>query len=261
MGIYRITPRAGDVYLVPGDLHFPIQDQPAIDAMVHWFEVTYPSPRRYRRGVILQGDTIDTHSISRFPRKAQRLAAFPRLIDEAATARPFLEWAGEQVLQAVYVPGNHEDWVTDLVDGQPGLSGAPGMDWPNLTGLGDIEGMDFVPYGTWVVLGRKCVVLHGDGLPGKPHLMARKFPDQVTVYGHTHALGSHYTTVYDPDGGAGVRGAINVGHMSRTDGHEYTVKPDWQTGFAVVEFFGERPYFRVQTHQVLKDRQGRCNVA
>lgn len=260
MGIYRIKPSAGDVYLIPGDLHFPIHDGPAIQAMADYFCSRYNGTEA-RLGVICQGDTVDTHSISRYRRRADRIAAFPRLVDEVAPARPFLTWAGGLPLGCTYIPGNHEDWVTDLVDTQPGLAGSPGMDWANLTGLADIPGLDFVPYGTWVALGRKLVVCHGDGLPAKPHLMANKFPDQVTIYGHTHALGSYFNTVYDPGGGSGVRGAINVGHMSRGDAHEYAVYPNWQQGFALVEFFGEKPYFRVELHQIIRDQEGKPVVA
>jgi hypothetical protein len=260
VGVYRVKPAAGDKFLIPGDMHFPIHDAEAILAMADWFDA-----QPGRKGVILQGDTVDTHSISHHRRRADRLAAFPRLVDEVKPARPFLAWAGSQPLGAVYIPGNHEDWVTDLIDEQPGLSGAPGMDWANLTGLGDIPGVEFVPYGTWVALGKKLVVLHGDGLPAKPHLMTAKFPDQVTVYGHTHALGAHFQTVYDSQGGCGVRGAINVGHMSTTSKHEYVSHPNWQQGFAVAEFFGEKdaisPFFRVQLHQIVRDWEGKPHVA
>jgi predicted phosphodiesterase len=260
MGVYRIKPKAGDTFLIPGDLHFPIHDAGAIKAMCDWYD-KYPG----RKGVICQGDTVDTHAISHHRRRADRLAAFPRLVDEVAPARPFLEWAGATELGCTYVPGNHEDFVTDLIDEQPGLSGAPGMDWPTLTGLGDIDGVEFVPYNTWVALGRKLVVVHGDGLPAKPHLMTQKFPDQVTVYGHTHALGAYYQTVYDSLGGEGVRGAVNVGHMSCTKKHEYVSHPNWQQGFAVAEFFGEKsalePFFRVQLHQILRDWEGKPHVA
>jgi hypothetical protein len=67
--------------------------------------------------------------------------------------------------------------------------------------------------------------------------------------------------VYDGEGGAGVRGAVNVGHMSNASAHEYVRYPNWQQGFAVVEFFGEKPWFRVGLHQIIRDSAGRCHVA
>lgn len=259
---YHVKVEAGDAYLIPGDMHFPIHDPDAVAAMQVFWDKYY---KKSRRGTLLQGDTIDSHSISRHPKKPARLAAFPRLIDEVATARPFLTWAGAQALGCTVIPGNHEDWLQDLIDCNPGLCGAPGMDFPTLTGLTDIDGLDFVPYGTWVRLGDLVSVCHGDpkDFPKKPNLVVNKYPEQFTLFGHTHRAAVTYKTVYSSNGEPGTVGAMNVGHLGLIP--EYTSDPDWQQAFAVVEFFGDRgngkPFFRANLHHIVRDRKGTCHVA
>jgi predicted phosphodiesterase len=262
----RVHVQAGDVYLIPGDIHFPIQDADAVSAMANWFEGTYPSAE-YRRGVVLQGDTIDAHSVSRHQRKPARLAAFPRLVDEAKEARPFLEWAGSQQMGATYIEGNHEDWVTDLVDAQPGLAGAPGMAFPALVGLNDVKGIEWMPQGTWVQLGDLVAVCHGDakGFPGVLASVRRKYPRQFTVYGHTHRSGISFWTTYDFEGSEATYGAMNVGHLSMTPEYLGGEDPDWQRAFGVVEFFGDRgdgrPFYRPTLHHVVRGKNGRVAIA
>lgn len=262
MSRYRVHVSPGDVYLIPGDIHFPIHDDAAVEAMQSWFEDWFPS-KHYRRGVVLHGDTIDCHSVSRHTRSADRLAAFPRLVDEAQEARPFLEWAGSQELMGLSVAGNHSKWLTAVIDNNPGLSGAPGMLLPNLLGFQDIRGVEWLPHGTWVTLGDKVGVIHGDRLPSTPASVANKFPEQLTYYGHTHRLAAHFRTTYDIGGNPSTRGAVNVGHLSRVP--EYVSEPDWQTGFGAVEFFGDRgngqPFFRVHLKNVVRMADGALDVA
>lgn len=262
---YRIQPRAGDVWLIPGDMHFPIHDAGAVTAMWSWFMAEFANRRR--RGVLLQGDTFDSHSISRFPKKPARLKAFPSLADEAAVARPFLRRAGALELGCKIVPGNHEDWLDELLMNNPGLAGAPGMRWQHLTGLDDIDGLTWLDYGTKVILGDNVVVCHGDprDFPKKPHLVVNKYPDQFTIFGHTHQAASFYRTVYDAHGKPQTRGAMNVGCL--TLAAEYTDDPNHQLAFGTVEFFGDRrggdrhPFFRAQLHHIVRDRAGRAYVA
>lgn len=266
---YKVAVRAGDVWLIPGDIHFPIHDPGAVTAMWSWFVAHYagvqPNGPKYRRGCLLQGDTIDSHSISRFPKKPERLAAFPSLAHEARAARPFLKRAGALENGVIYVPGNHEDWLADLLMNNPGLQGTPGTKWETLTGLDDIDGITWLPYGTWVALGDLVAVCHGDpsDFPKKPHLVTNKYPDQFTIFGHTHRAATHYRTIYDSSGSPATRGAMNVGTLSQVA--EYTSDPDHQQAFGVVEFFGNRgngkPFFRADLRHIVKSKDGRAYVA
>jgi predicted phosphodiesterase len=259
---YKILARAGDVWLIPGDMHFPIQDPNAIRVMKRWFEREYI--HKCRMGVILQGDSVDSHSVTRHPKNAERFAAFPTLVSEARTIHHFLTWAGETDNGGYYLQGNHEDWVADIIQQHPGLEGAPGMEFQTLTGLGEIPGIEWVPYGSWIQLGEHVHICHGDhpGFPKAISGVARKYPNQCTIYGHTHKSDYETWTIYDR-GVAKTMWAMNVGHMGQVP--EYVQDPDWQRAFGVVEFFGDRgdgqPLFRGSLHHVIYDKNGEAHVA
>lgn len=266
---YRHAALPGDIWLIPGDLHFPICDWDAVVAMMRWFEreelIAAIHFEGGRSGVILQGDTIDSNTVSRHPKNADRLAEFPRLLDEAKTSRGFLEWAGRTHYGCLYIKGNHEDWLTDLQMREPGLAGAPGFKLENLVGLNDIPNVEWLDYGSWVVLGDKVQVCHGSatGFPKKPSGCRMKYPNQFTIYGHTHKSGLDLWTVYEADGSPRTMGAMNVGHMSEVP--EYAEDPDWQRSFGVVKFFGDRgdgqPFFSAELKHIVRDKNGKCYVA
>ena len=268
----RVAVSPGDVYLVPGDMHFPTHDEAAVDAMVRWFEDRYVrSARGHRCGVVLQGDTEDLYGISKYPKKAQRLYSKSKVIDEVKAATPFLSWAAGLPLGAYKVLGNHEGRLARLFDEHPALDGCA-ISFGEITGLNGIDGLEILDPWSRVFLGDSVMIVHGDEpyFPKRAHLVASKYPDVVTLYGHTHRAESYYTTSYGPDGRPRIRAAFNVGHMCDVAQQDYVSDPNWQTGFAVVEFFGERggegqgaprPFFRVQQHLVFRDSEGRAVVA
>lgn len=254
---------AGDAWLIPGDKHCPIEDREGNEAMYRFFDDRYSG---HRRGVCFQGDTVDCHSVSPHRKKAARLAAFPTLVDEAQAARRYLEYASRLPLGGVYILGNHERWAEDLVDNNPGLSGAPGMEFQRLVGLDDIPNIEWLSVGSWLRLGDLVAVTHGNakGFPRRLLGVRNKYPNQFTIFGHTHQAGTAYWTTYGPDGEESTYGAMNVGHMSGHPEYLEGEDPDWQRAFAIVEFFGDRgggrPFFRVTLHHVIH-RNGKVVVA
>lgn len=259
----RHAARPGDAWLFFGDLHHPIQDQAAVDAVVRWWGDRYGG---HRRGVCFQGDTVDCHSVSPHQKKAERLAAYPRLVDEAQSARPLLEWAAGLPLGAIYIEGNHERWARDLVDANPGLSGCPGAAFPVLVGLDDIPNVEWLPVGSWAILGDRVAVTHGNakGFPRSLMAMRRKYPRQFTIFGHTHKAGIEVWSTYGPSGEPSTYGAMNVGHMSKFPEYLDGEDPDWVTAFGVVEFgdWGDgRPFFIPSLHYVVRGKDGVPHVA
>lgn len=259
MSRYKIKVESGDAYLVPGDLHFGAEAPGPIKAMDDFFANRY---KKHRKGVLCLGDAVDSHTITRHKKRAQRLAELPTLMDEVALARPWFERASKYPLGCTYVLGNHEYWIQDIVDDEPGLAGAPGMEWGALTGLGDIDGLEILPYQTWVDLGDNVSAHHGKGLPSSIKQVTLKYPDQFTVYGHYHSVELRYRTVYTKDGPV-YRGAMQVGCMQGDP--DYTVDPDWQWGFGVIEFFGDKgdgdPLFKPTPYVVVKNKKGEYVVA
>ncbi len=259
MSRYKIAAHAGDAYLVPGDLHFGQHNAAAIKAMDRFFATRF---RKNRRGVICLGDAIDSHPITRHDRKAERLAAIPTLMDEVRLAYPWFESAAWSPLGCTYVLGNHEAWIQDIINSQPGLAGAPGMAWGTLTGLSSIENLDILPYKTWIDLGSHVSLHHGKGLPSSIKQVTMKYPDQFTVYGHYHSVELRYRTVHSRAGQT-YRGAMQVGCMQAEP--DFTQDPDWQLGFGVIEFFGDNgegePLFKPHAYVVVKTKGGDYVVA
>ena len=259
---YRQKVEAGDWYLVPGDIHHDKQDQPAVTAMMEWWD---KKTWMRRRGVVPQGDSLDLWGLSRYPKSAKKIWTDSQLMKEADAARPFLEWASAQPLGCKMILGNHEKRLEAVLDENPSLHGCPGVEFGAMTGLDDIEGLEILDWNSQVWLGDKCCIRHGDapGFPKTCSAVCKKYPDQVTLFGHTHRLGAEFVTVYGDDGLPQVRGAYNVGHLSLLP--EYYDDPDWHLGFAEIEFFGDRgngqPFFRVGLHHIFRDSKGNCHVA
>lgn len=247
---------------VPGDIHIGCDDMEVLDAAMSFAE-DESAFRGCDLGGTITGDFFDSHAVSRHPKKAARLAALPTMMHEVERGRPILKRMADWPLGTEYTLGNHEDWVEQLVDANPGLANAPGLEFANLFGLNDIEGLTILPFNTWLVYGDKVQVHHGKGLPAKPAAVAAKYPDAFTLYGHTHQAGVAYRTVYNMDGNPQVRGAMNVGFLGAIP--EYTSDPDWQWSFGLVEFFGDKgdgnPFFRANLHHVFRDRKGKVHVA
>lgn len=247
--------------LVPGDIHHDKQDQPAVQAMQDWWD-----GRGYTRSKsVLQGDTFDLWGLSRFPKKAKRLWDNAQLMAEVDAGRPFLKWAAGMSDGCDMILGNHEKRLEAVLDDNPTLCGCPGIEFGAMTGLSDIEGLEILDWNTQVWIGDKVCIRHGDapGFPKTCQAVVKKYPDQVTIFGHTHRIASAFSTVYGPNGDGQVRGAYNVGHLSLLP--EYYDDPDWQLGFMEIEFFGDRgngePFFRCIQHHIFRDSKGNCHVA
>jgi hypothetical protein len=255
---YKIHVKPGDAYLVPGDLHFPMQNRGAVKAMWEWVHNRRSAGVWKRFGVIPQGDTIDPIGLSRFPKKARKLWDYGRVKTAVDSALPFLTWAGKTELGCTYLPGNHEAWMMQAIDDVPALSGLAGASFGALTGLDNIEGVEVLEVGDRILLGDKVVIQHGHDLPKTAEGVLRKFPDQFTVYGHYHRAYQVFRTVYDAAGEPGVRGVTCVGMMASNEAVEdYAPFPDMQLAFAIIEFHGRKsngaPFFRVDLHTIQEE--------
>lgn len=254
---YRIAPQAGWAFLVPGDLHFPYADEGAVASMQEWWENRKQAGFWTKTGVLPQGDTIDPIGLSPYPKPAAKYWDAGKLMHAVDAALPFLKWAAGHDLGATMILGNHEKWALDAVSkALPELDGCPGIEFGALTGLDAIDGLEILPYESRVLLGDKCVVLHGKECPNDPQATLRKFPDQFTVRGHDHKVYKIHRTVYGPDGEPAIRGVCSVGMLAaRAAYSDYARYGDFQLGFAVIEFFSGgagKLLFRVDEHVIVK---------
>lgn len=83
----------------------------------------------------------------------------------------------------VYIVGNHEDWIEDLLDEDPALEGIISIS--KLLGLNSWE---VIPQGGWANYGKLCF-LHGDTITGGEHIAKAG----VINYERNVRFGHHHT--------------------------------------------------------------------
>ena len=242
MRVRNVEVRAGETWLVPGDLHFDQQDQAAVEVMLK------AAAGAGIAGCVLVGDTMNSAGVSRHGRptrnfrlgrgtiKSEHRAAAPTLsaLRDMVTAR-----GGVGKLHVL--EGNHERWWQGVQDEYPGLLDTP---WFEL--YGDLfDGWHAHDELTSLKLG-PLLICHGHRLRGalarqSAQTVLTRYPGQNTLYGHTHRLESATTPTWKY-GVPTVHGAWTVGHLrDRTKEIECQVTgPDserHEQGFALVTFF------------------------
>jgi UDP-2,3-diacylglucosamine pyrophosphatase LpxH len=136
--------------------------------------------------LILGGDILDCGAISHHNRNKPGRTEGLRLLADANDCRAdFIEPLTENIKasQRIFITGNHEDWLNDVTDEQPGLEG--------LLGIGTLLGLDgwnILPQGGYYNLG-KLTFLHGDQLSGGEHVAKAA----VTSFERSVRFGHHHT--------------------------------------------------------------------
>ena len=169
----------------------PMHDEKALRIVLKFVQDFKPHE------VILGGDILDcgaiAHHNDRKPGKIEGL----RLITDAQELRSTLLEPLEALrgTKLVYLIGNHEDWLSQLVDLHPGLEGIVGLE--QLLKLG--PRWKVVHQGGKYRLG-KMVFRHGDTISGGEHTAkAAVIASERSVrFGHNHTWGV-YTKVSDVD--------------------------------------------------------------
>jgi predicted phosphodiesterase len=179
-----------ELWLVLPDIHYPLHDRAAINAVLEFTE------SNRIRGVILSGDNLDCSNVSRHTKGKPRLRSrggYQRDID--GFKRDILDPIESRLRKKatkVFFHGNHEDWLADFLDENPELEGALGIA-ENLQ-LKE-RGWKVIPCGGHYEVGRAMIV-HGDQIGSGMHI-AKKLVDslcQIAIMGHVHTY-SAYTKV------------------------------------------------------------------
>jgi UDP-2,3-diacylglucosamine pyrophosphatase LpxH len=136
--------------------------------------------------IILGGDILDCAVISHHNRNKPGRTEGLRLVMDAQELRAQLITPLEQQTQATlhYIVGNHEAWLTDLIDDEPGLEGV--FDLKTLLGL---DRWNVQPQGGHINLG-KLTFIHGDQLRGGEHTAKAAVIayERSMRFGHFHTL-------------------------------------------------------------------------
>lgn len=267
MKIREINPKSGDVLLVPGDIHFDLQDDSALDLML-----LVAVDRRVNR-VCLVGDTFESSGISRHARLRRRFRINKStLASERRAATPWLRAlaklvrsnrkktarAGGGLGGLDVLTGNHEHWWSEIQDEYPGLTDTP---WHEL--YGDLFDQWHVHAEHTALKYGPLLVCHGHRLRGSlsrssAATVLANYPGQNTLYGHTHRVDSCITPSYKY--GAPVRhGAWTIGTLKRWD---VEIQDEFLglmadrhlQGFALVNFYEVEGEMRFGVDQVTVDR-------
>jgi predicted phosphodiesterase len=225
------------------DLHFPYQDQPAIDAALEFLGEWRPDL------VVIGGDLLDMYSISRFDKDPERTF---RLQDEIDAAKPFVKAVDALGADVVYLLGNHEERLANLIRENPGLSRMRAMEFP--------RAVELPP--SWTVYPSQThyrishlTLLHGD-LKGRGggarHIAANMLGKLKTsiLFGHHHRQQCFPEPGYDKT----IRAGFSTGHLSDESKMDYCRCPDWTTGFASVDIDNESGIFDVRQHLIIGGR-------
>ena len=222
--------------VVASDIHFP-----------HHHEKLWKNFKRFLRDakpahLILAGDLVDLVQLSIFEQPEDALSSG---IDEIRIAAKQINSLLE-FCPVTIMPGNHEDRWRRAIFGnrQRALKGAVGLTFREqfyAQGLDKSisfkeENLEFP--GLWVG-SRALLVRHGDkqssrfGTQAIANKALRETPTISTLVGHHHRAELQARTVL----GETLFSIANP-HMSGT--HDYNPWPNWQRGFTVFDFYGER---------------------
>lgn len=209
------------------DIHIPYHEPTAVEAAVTW------ARRRKPDTVLLNGDTLDFYSISRW-QKDPRQRNFKAELEAGVE---FLQWLRSKFPDAriVFKIGNHEDrWDHWLWNHAPEICDLPQIQLDAMLQFDNI-GIELVGDGRPVMAG-KLPIFHGHELPKgmtSPVNMARgaflRMLDTVLV-GHGHRSSSHTDTTWThQEVPAWSQGCLCTLHP------QYALLNKWNHGFAFVE--------------------------
>lgn len=219
-------------WLILSDVHVPYHDPTTIRLAVA------EAKRREVKGVLLNGDTLDSHEVSAHDRDRTAL----RYTEEIERGKQFLAWLREQLPHAriVYKEGNHEERLQRYVSQRaPALEGLEGLDLQSLLHFSDY-GVEWVGDKRVVRLGHLCA-LHGHEYRGGGGVMPARWlylrTKYVSICGHFHRTSEH--------GERNVAGkeerAWSVGCACYLF-PRYLPQNQWNHGFAFVEISSDNQF-------------------
>lgn len=272
MKVKSVEVRPGDVLLVPGDIHFDLQDEGALGVMVNVATAAGVTD------VCLVGDTFESAGISRHAqlRKVRKFRHGGATIKrEAEAAAPWLAMLSSLVDDRRIRPGgkhvltgNHEHWWAEVQDEYPGLLDTPWHELYRTEEHGFIFDGWHIHEEHMALKYGPLLVCHGQRLRGSlskysAAAVLANYPGQNTLYGHTHRIDEATTPTFKY-GVPSAHGAWTIGHMKQRDVEivDPVVGPHaerHQQGFGLVTFFDRDGQLgfevnKVRIHRDTKDR-------
>ena len=212
---------------VLSDIHIPYQDDQTLKVV---FDCVKDQQPKY---LVLLGDILDCYSISRFCKRPDRVRNLQAEIDIFYKLMRDLKKDIPNT-EIHYVLGNHENRLEKLILDNPGLFGLEALEPRKLFRLDELG----IYYHKTKVKLNNFIYYHGDVARKDSSYSAKaEFYDHKMnsgISGHTHRLGSYYTT-YEQD----ATGWFENGCLCKIE-PDYLNDPDkanWQQGFTIVDSF------------------------
>lgn len=205
-------------FVILSDLHFPFQDEMAVNASLVFIKERQP------KTIVLDGDVVDFYDLSRFDKNPSRINCLQLELDMVKEFLTKLREASPKS-EIIYIIGNHEDRLRKYIWQHNELSSLEALTLDNLLGLNEL-GIKLVKN---YQLG-KYLITHGT--------VVRKFSgysahgeqdlnDCSGISGHTHRLGNYYkttpTTEYE---------WFENGCLCQKEAEYMDHYPNWQQGFS-----------------------------
>lgn len=219
------------------DIHIPYQDESLVSSALRF--VRRVKPHR----VVLLGDLVDFHSISRWNSAQERLDDLQDELDEAQDFLARLRKAsGDAPIELV--EGNHDLRMrTYVAENARALTSLRSLKYEQLLGLQDHR-VNYYP-GHGFLLRPNFVVKHGNmirkgsGQSAKAEALAA---NASGISGHTHRLGRYRLDGYAP------LEWWEAGTLSRVDAPYVVGPPDWEQGMVYGHFAKNGQYLLEALH-------------
>jgi predicted phosphodiesterase len=214
--------------IVLPDTHFPFQDDPLLNSWLSHLSDLKPD------GVDIIGDLVDCYTLSRFDRNPARKASFQDEIDKTWKFLGCIRELAGVKCDIRYSEGNHESRLRKILWKKiPELAGLRNLTIPRLLGLKKLGIKWHGTQNPYPI--RDLWFTHGDLLRKHAGMSARAKSDDShcsLIVGHTHRMGWSPRTTW-----TGIEDAYEVGYLADYKQLDYVhTVPNWQQGWAVVEF-------------------------
>lgn len=212
-----------------GGKTLPLHDPRAMDVVLQALSDLAPET------IILGGDILDCGAISHHNEGKPRQVEALRLHRDMEECRERfikpLEGIGSRL---VYIKGNHERFVEDLLDRYPGLEGAVSIE----EGLGIKKKWKIVPVGGSFTLD-KLVFIHGDQIRGtaRPSKWAVEAYEKNIRFGHFHRF--EVTSKISALDNQSKTGIAVPCLMKRSPAYQGGAPNRWQQGFLWGESYSD----------------------
>ena len=168
-----------DKVICLSDIHFGNQDQGAVNTALSFIRHEKPQT------IVLNGDILDTHSLSDFLKDPSRSESF---IDEVEMTKDFLSSLRMVAPTATvkFIEGNHEDRLRKFLWKHPGISLIKELNFQSLLSLENFN-IQWFGYGEHFIY-KGCVFTHGNRISKNCGLDNLQSYGSSGTSGHTHRL-------------------------------------------------------------------------